>query len=92
MAGLVRTGMTELEIPRDADDERVAQLIADHVTVGDVVEVWERDRTDADDPEHTGEVTGIEPGYLELDGRPLEGGSVRYDEIGLITRRQSAEN
>ena len=84
--------MTELEIPRDADNDRAAELVADHVTVGDVVEVWERDRTDADDPERTGEVTGIEPGYLELDGRPLEEGSVRYDEIGLIIRQQSAGN
>lgn len=78
--------MTELTIPPDASDERAAALVSDHVDVGDVVEVWERDRTGGDDPEVTGEVTGIEPGYLELDGRPLGEGSVRYDRIGTVIK------
>lgn len=81
--------MTELSIPRDADEERAAALVREHVSVGDVIEVWERDRTDADDPEFTGEVTGIEPGYLELDGQSLEDESIRYDKIGTIIRVES---
>ena len=83
--------MTELSVPRDADQERAAELVRQHVSVGDVVEVWERDRTGGDDPEITGEVTGIEPGYLELDGQSVEGGSVRYDRIGRVVRVEDAE-
>ena len=78
--------MTELTVPSDADQERAAALVRDHVTIGDVVEVWERDRTGGDDPEVTGEVTGIEPGYLELDGQPPGEGSVRYDRIGTVIK------
>ena len=83
--------MTELSVPRDADQERAAELVHQHVTVGDVVEVWERDRTGGDDPEITGEVTGIEPDYLELDGQSVEEGSVRYDRIGKVVRVEDAE-
>ena len=82
--------MTELTVPRDADEERTAALVREHVEIGDVVQIWERDRTDADDPEITGEVTGVETGYLELDGQPLEEGSVRYDEIGTVIRVEPA--
>ena len=78
--------MTELTIPPDADEDRAAELVRDHVAVGDVVQVWERDRTDDGDHDVTGEVTGIEPGYLELDGQSLEEGSVRYDEIGTVIK------
>lgn len=82
--------MTELTVPRDADEERTAALVREHVEIGDVVQIWERDRTDADDPEITGEVTGVETGYLELDDQPLEEGSVRYDEIGTVIRVEPA--
>ena len=83
--------MTELTVPRDVDQERAAELVSQHVSVGDVVEVWERDRTDADDPEHDGEVTGIETGYLELDGQPPGDGSVRYDQIGTVVKVENAD-
>ncbi|NGM67578.1 hypothetical protein G6M89_00905 [Natronolimnobius sp. AArcel1] len=81
--------MTELEIPPDASEERAAKLVQEHVSVGDVVEVWEADRTDASDADRTGEVTGIEHGYLELDGHDLNEGSVRYDEIRTLIRVKS---
>ncbi|MFC4543409.1 hypothetical protein ACFO5R_15875 [Halosolutus amylolyticus] len=78
--------MTDLTIPPDADQQEAATLVQQHVSVGDEVEVWEADRTGADDPERAGTVTGIEPGYLELDGQPLDEGSVRYDEIHVVVR------
>ncbi|OVE86403.1 hypothetical protein [Natronolimnobius baerhuensis] len=78
--------MTELEIPPDATEDRATALVTEHVAVGDVVEVWEADRTDASDPDRTGEVTGLEPGYLELDGKSLGEGSVRYTEIHSLIK------
>ncbi|GAB3665949.1 hypothetical protein [Halopiger thermotolerans] len=78
--------MTDLTIPPDADDERAKALVQEYVDVGDVVQVWEADRTGSDDPEHEGEVTGLEPGYLELDGQPLDEGSIRYDKIHSLIR------
>lgn len=81
--------MTELTIPPDLDENQAAELVAEHVDVGDEVEVWEADRTGADDPEHHGTVTGIEPGYLELDGQPPDEGSVRYDDIHNVVRVRS---
>ena len=81
--------MTELEMPPHADEQQVAELVAEHVAVGDEVQVWGADRTGGDDPERTGTVTGIEPGYLELDDEPLEGRSVRYDEIKTVSRVES---
>ncbi|QFU81186.1 hypothetical protein [Natronorubrum aibiense] len=82
--------MTELTIPPDADDKRAAELVREHVEPGDIVEIWDRDRTGSDDPKHTGEVTALETAYLELDGQPLDGGSVRYDEIGMVNRLESS--
>lgn len=78
--------MTDLTIPTDADTDRAAALVKEHVDVGDEVEIWEADRTGADDPEHTGTVTAIESGYLELDEQPLDEGSVRYDQIRSVVR------
>ncbi|WP_049927416.1 hypothetical protein [Halopiger goleimassiliensis] len=77
--------MTELTIPPEADEQRAAELISDHVDVGDDVEVREAERTGSDDHAVTGEVTDVSPGYLELDGEPLDGKSVRYDEIETLT-------
>ena len=82
--------MTELTIPPDATEERASKLVREHVDVGDVVQIWEADRTGSDDPEHHGEVTGLEPGYLELDGRPVDEGSIRYDQIHSLIRVESA--
>ncbi|MCW8172466.1 hypothetical protein D8S78_08070 [Natrialba swarupiae] len=81
--------MTELTIPPDAGEQKATRLVQEHVTVGDDVEVRKADRTGSGDPQLTGEVTGIEAGYLELDGKSL-GGSVRYDEIHTIARLDSA--
>ncbi len=78
--------MTELEIPPHLDQQQVAELVDEHVDVGDEVQIWEAERTGGDAPERTGTVTGIEPGYLELDDEPLEGPSVRYDEIKTVIR------
>ncbi|ELZ02430.1 hypothetical protein [Natrialba asiatica] len=78
--------MTELTIPRDASTGEASRLVEEHVTVGDTVEVREADRTGADDVSVTGEVTGIEPGYLELDGRSPGEGSPRYDQIRTVIR------
>ena len=81
--------MTELTIPGEADEQRAAQLVREHVEIGDTVEVRESERTGGDDPEVTGEVTAVEAGYLELDGEPVDGKSVRYDEIQTLTRVES---
>ncbi|SEH15669.1 hypothetical protein SAMN04487967_2186 [Natronorubrum sediminis] len=81
--------MTELTVPPDADEERTADLVREHVSVGDTVEIWGRERTDADDPEHSGVVTGFETGYLELEGDSPEEKSVRYDEIDTVIRAQT---
>lgn len=81
--------MTELTIPPDLDEDQAAELVRDHVEVGDEVQVWEDERTGGRDPELTGTVTGIEPGYLELDGEPATGRSVRYDEIHTVIRVDS---
>ncbi|ELZ05626.1 hypothetical protein C482_01901 [Natrialba chahannaoensis JCM 10990] len=78
--------MTELTIPRDAGTEEASALVKEHVAVGDKVEIREADRTGGDDVAMTGEVTGIEPGYLELDGQSPKNGSPRYDEIRTVTR------
>ncbi|MXV60636.1 hypothetical protein GS429_00825 [Natronorubrum sp. JWXQ-INN-674] len=83
--------MTELDIPPDADEEQTAKLVREHVTVGDVVQIWEKKRASGMDPELTGEVTGIETGYIELEGQSPEDGSVRYDEIGTVIRVEPAE-
>ncbi|MWV39907.1 hypothetical protein [Natrialba sp. INN-245] len=82
--------MTELTIPPDADEQKATRLVQEHVTVGDDVEVRKADRTGSGDPQLTGGVTGIEAGYLELDGNSLGEGSVRYDEIHTIARLDSA--
>ncbi|ELY58259.1 hypothetical protein [Natronococcus jeotgali] len=83
--------MTELTIPPDADEERAAQLVREHVEVGDVVEVrseeWADERQNVD---VEGTVTALEPGYLELDEQPPGEGSVRYDEIHTISTIDSA--
>ncbi|ELY93889.1 hypothetical protein C483_04399 [Natrialba hulunbeirensis JCM 10989] len=78
--------MTELTIPRDANTDEASALVKEHVEVGDHVEVREADRTGGDDPSITGEVTGVEPGYLELDGKSPDEGSPRYDEMRTVTR------
>lgn len=82
--------MTELTIPPDADGERAAQLVQEHVEVGDVVEVQSKEwADDSQDFDIEGTVTGFEPGYLELDDRPVDEGSVRYDEIHTVVRVDS---
>ncbi|THE63971.1 hypothetical protein D8Y22_15295 [Salinadaptatus halalkaliphilus] len=82
--------MTELTIPPDADEQQATRLVQDHVEIGDTVEIREAERTGGDDPEITGTVTGVEAGYLELDDEPLDGKSVRYDELQTISRVESA--
>ncbi|ELY48314.1 hypothetical protein [Natronorubrum sulfidifaciens] len=82
--------MTELTIPPDTDKNRAAELVRQHVTTGDTVEIWDRERTDGDDPNHTGTVTDITPGYLELDGHSPTDSSVRYDEIDTVIRVESS--
>ncbi|TYL39185.1 hypothetical protein CV102_07825 [Natronococcus pandeyae] len=81
--------MTQLTIPPDADEERATKLVQEHVEIGDVVEVRNQERTEGDAFDVTGTVTGVEPGYLELDERPPAEGSVRYDEIHTITKIDS---
>ncbi|WP_440771766.1 hypothetical protein [Natronorubrum sp. DTA28] len=83
--------MTELTVPPDADEEEAAALVQEHISVGDVVEIWKRERTDADDPEHSGAVTSFEPAYLEIDGQSPENKSVRYDEIDTVIRAKTAD-
>lgn len=81
--------MTELTIPSDADQQRTARLVRDHVDVGDVVRVREAERTTGEDPGVTGEVTSVEPGQLELDGEGADRKGFRYDRIHTVTRVES---
>jgi hypothetical protein len=76
--------MTDLTIPPDADTDRIEALVRDHLEIGDTVEVRNEERTEDHGTDVVGEVTGFEAGYLEIDGRPLDGGSVRYDEIHTV--------
>ncbi|SIR61821.1 hypothetical protein [Natronorubrum thiooxidans] len=82
--------MTELTIPPDANEQQTAELLREHVSTGDTVEIWDRKRASGDDPKHTGTVTDLGPGYLELDGQSPTDSSVRYDEIGSVIRVESS--
>lgn len=81
--------MTELTIPTDADQQLASQLVREHVDLGDVVRVTEAERTGSEEPAVTGEVTGVEPGQLQLDGEGIDGKGVRYDRIHTVTRVES---
>ncbi|AGB16627.1 hypothetical protein Halru_2033 [Halovivax ruber XH-70] len=81
--------MTELEIPPDADEPTAASLVRDFVDEGVLVEVHTADtmgHSVSESPTVEGEVTGFEPGYLELDGEGPTGKGVRWDEVSLLTR------
>ncbi|SEP79802.1 hypothetical protein [Natrinema salaciae] len=78
--------MTDLTIPPDADVDRTKALVREHLEIGDTVEVRSEDRTEDHQTDVVGELTGFEPGYLEIDGQSLEEGSVRYDQIHTIAR------
>ncbi len=82
--------MTDLMVPSDADTKRIKTLVQDHVELGDTVEVRSEERTEDRMTNVTGEVTGIGPDYLELDGRSLDEGSVRYDEIHSVSILESS--
>ncbi|WP_247729262.1 hypothetical protein [Halovivax limisalsi] len=86
--------MTELEIPSEADAQRAQSLLEDFVDVGAAVEVRSGTRTDTVGETPTdvrGTITAFEHGYLELDGDSPESTSVRYDEIDLVTRLDTAD-
>ncbi|ELZ10237.1 hypothetical protein C478_15132 [Natrinema thermotolerans DSM 11552] len=76
--------MTDLTIPPDADTDRIKALVQDHFEIGDTVEVRSEERTEDHGTDVVGDVTGFEPGYLEIDGQSLDAGSVRYDEIHTV--------
>ncbi|MDF9746831.1 hypothetical protein [Natrinema salsiterrestre] len=78
--------MTHLTIPTDADTNRTEALVREHLEIGDFVEVRSEERTEDHLTDATGEVTGFEAGYLELDEQPPGEGSVRYDEIHTVDR------
>lgn len=81
--------VTELEIPPKADGDEATDLVQEFLDVGDRVEVWDEEMTTGGDSGRVrarGDVTGIEPGFLELDGDSPNGESVRYDEIHTIKR------
>jgi hypothetical protein len=85
-AALISGTMTELEIPPEADEERATKLVQEHVSIGDVVEVRSAEQANSDlDRDLEGTVTGVEHGYLEIDDKPVDEGSIRYDEIHTIT-------
>lgn len=82
--------MSQLTIPPDADQERATELVREHVEVGDAVEVRSQEWADPDQGfDIEGTVTGLEPGYLEIDERPVGEGSVRYDEIHTVSKVKS---
>ena len=78
--------MTDVTIPVDADEQRASELVCEHLEVGEEVLVKNQETAAGDRIEERGEVTGFEPGYLELDGQPPTEKSVRYDEIHIITK------
>ncbi|MFC6769527.1 hypothetical protein [Natrinema soli] len=82
--------MTDLTIPPDADTDRTRALVRDHVEIGDTVEVRNEERTEDHQTDVTGEVTGLEADYLEIDGQSPENGGVRYDEIHTVSKIESA--
>ncbi|ELY66833.1 hypothetical protein [Natrinema versiforme] len=81
--------MTNIEIPPDADADRRRALVQEHLEIGDIVEVRSDERTEDHETDVTGELTSFEPGYLEIDGKPLDEGSVRYDEIHTVGKIES---
>ncbi|MDS0474982.1 hypothetical protein [Natrinema sp. 1APR25-10V2] len=81
--------MTDLTIPPDADERRAAELVQSHVEIGDTVEIRNAERTEDHQLDVTGEVTGFEPEYVELDGQSLDDKGVRYDEIHTVSRIES---
>ena len=83
--------MSQLTIPPDAGEGRATKLVQEHVEIGDVVEVQSAEQADPEqDFDIQGTVTGLEPGYLEIDEQPVDQGSVRYDEIHTVTKIDSA--
>ncbi len=85
--------MTELQIPPEADEREAMELVDDLVDIGDVVEVESYAMTGEERIEVTGEITGShdpdsEPAYLEIDGQPVGEGSIPYEEIELVIRRE----
>ena len=86
--------MTELEVPPETDDQTISELVREFVDLGDEVEVWEAERTTTGGGPPVlarGVVTGFETGYLEIDGEPLNGESVRYEQIHTMSRVDSPE-
>lgn len=81
--------MTELTIPPDADEKRATELVQEFVSIGDVVEIRDQNRTEGDTIHVTGTVTGLESGYLEIDEQPPSEGSVRYDSIHTVSKVES---
>ena len=78
--------MTEVKIPVEADEKRASELVREHLEIGDEVLVRNQETAAGQRIEERGEVTGFEPGYLELDGQPLTAKSVRYDDLHVITK------
>ncbi|WP_254523854.1 hypothetical protein [Natrinema caseinilyticum] len=81
--------MTDLTVAPDADDRRTAELVQNHVDIGDVVEVRNEERTEDHQLSVSGEVTGFEADYLEIDGNAPEDGGVRYGQIHTVSRIES---
>ncbi|TMT86725.1 hypothetical protein E2L06_08980 [Haloterrigena sp. H1] len=84
--------MPNLTVSPDVDTKRAKTLVQEHVDIGDTVEVRSQERTMDQIMVVTGDVTGFEPGYLELDGQPLDDGSVRYDEIHTVSTIEDEAN
>lgn len=77
--------MAELTIPEEADEPETRTLVREHLDVGDEVQIANNERGGDSTVRVTGEVTGFESGYVELDGQPPSEKSVRYDEIETVT-------
>ncbi|MFC3958570.1 hypothetical protein [Halovivax cerinus] len=84
--------MTELEIPPGSDAETTISLVREFTDVGAIVRVQTRPSSGDRSDEGTGiegEVTGFEPGYLELDGEGPQGNGIRWDALSILTRIES---
>lgn len=82
--------MTDLTIPADADANRAKALVEEHIEIGDIVTVRDAERTEDHQMDITGEVTGFESDYLEIDGNSPGEGGVRYDEIQTVGQIESS--
>lgn len=81
--------MTDVTVPIDAGEKQARKLLREHLEVGEEVLVRNQETAAGDRIEERGEVTGFEPAYLELDGQPLTGKSISYEQVHIVTKLEA---